>query len=175
MSAKRSLMCLDVIRAPPSPLSPHSSFCLRLSVRSPAGPTRSSVRPQRPPPTPGTHEGELAGTRRGRGGKLPEHCWEISRRSHCSISHIHPICSCRFPSLFLTRCSPWKHVKKESLSAFLSTTSGLGARNGTVRFCFFVSFFSPSKLRGTKKTKKNFFFCWKDGIFASSRGRKTPK
>lgn len=91
-------------------------LCLRLSVRSPAGPTPSSVRPQRPPSTPRTHEGGLAGTRRGRGEKkLPEHCWEKSHRYRIAASHtFSPICSSPFLPFF-AHCSQWKHVKISKL------------------------------------------------------------
>lgn len=69
VSAKCCLMCLNVICVPPSPLSPHSSLCLLLLVRSRAGPTSASARPDvltDPADSPDTGGGgeKIPGTRR---------------------------------------------------------------------------------------------------------------
>lgn len=91
-------------------------LCLRLSVRSPAGPTPSSVRPQRPPSTPRTHEGELAGTRRGRGGKnyLNTAGRKAADIALQHLTHSPPsVAPLSFP--FFAHCSQWKHVKISKL------------------------------------------------------------
>lgn len=121
-----ALMCLDVIRAPPSPLSPHSSLCLLLSLRSRAGPSSSSSARPDTQTDPADSRGHTpsAGTRH----KTRENTLNIceGRKTTGRIAASHTLSICRhffflFPPplpsviVFLKRknklCPPWKDVK----------------------------------------------------------------
>lgn len=101
VSAKCSLMCLDVIRVPPSPLSPHSL----LPQSAPLSPHSCrpdlllcpARHPQGPRGLPGTQVGHIFlrrdTTSERDGGTEREVRWEGKNcRSHCSISHFLPTC-----------------------------------------------------------------------------------